>query len=367
MSPTRPWSLLALKLVAAVVLTSRPEAVAYEAPAKFLIVSNAQTGLVQYGSLPVNGGNLSMHTLIEAFTGLQHPQGLAVDQKRKLLLIADTGLRKIVSYGLSLHGGKLHVDEQTPVAEDVEARWVVADGTGNVYFSDEAGSKIFTISAQDVSDGNTKPSEVFDSSVSVSGPGGVAADNFYVYWTNKVGGKQTGSVVRALVPRNAKGGNNAAASLLDQSRQQSLSKRRLGRQAGAAQTVQVLESNTDKSYGLCLAVNQMFYTDPEKNVWAANKTGGDPVAITSKLSSPRGCAWDGLNTLYVADRSLGGIYSFQAPMYSLAETKLTRVADAEEAFGLAVFSKGRRGAASAWPVLLIFLSLLHVASGNLRQ
>mmetsp|Transcript_21248 Transcript_21248/g.46892 ORF Transcript_21248/g.46892 Transcript_21248/m.46892 type:complete len:160 (+) Transcript_21248:105-584(+) len=111
----------------------------YVEPRKFLLASNARNGTIYYGQISNNGSVPHMKVLVKE--GLEHPQGIAVDQKRSLLLVADSGLRKVVSYGLSLNGDTMSVDEQTSVADDADVRWVAVDGTGNVLFTDELRQK----------------------------------------------------------------------------------------------------------------------------------------------------------------------------------------------------------------------------------
>jgi len=288
-----------------------------------LIVSNARNGSIGYVRLSRDGNLSEVKTLIDK--DLVHPQGIAVDQKRQLLLIADSELRKVVSYGLMVHqDGTLGVDEQTPVAEDIASRWVAVDGPGNVYFTDEENSKVLKISAAQVLDGDTKPRPVFqehkgDGDGSILAPGGVATDNFHVFWTNKEQGEKVGTVMKAL--QGPTKSNTTGAEL----------------------NSHALAKNVQKAYGLCLAMGNLYYTDSEKHVYAVPTKGdGKAVTVNSELSNPRGCAWDGESTIYIADRSADGVFALPAPSLSLAEAKATKVATFEGAFGVAVFS-------SAWP------------------
>mmetsp|Transcript_61218 Transcript_61218/g.200095 ORF Transcript_61218/g.200095 Transcript_61218/m.200095 type:complete len:314 (+) Transcript_61218:164-1105(+) len=196
----------------------------YVPPTKYLIVSNARNGTIGYVKLSRTGQHSPVRILIDK--QLVHPQGIAVDQKRQLLLIADSELKKVVSYGLLVReDGSLGVDEQTPVAEDVEARWVTVDGLGNVYLTDEEQGKVFKISAQQMLDGDTEARPAYaeagpgDSSGgvaaggAVSAPGGIATDNFHVFWTNKEQGETVGTVMKALqVPGRASGGGGGSSN-----------------------------------------------------------------------------------------------------------------------------------------------------------
>merc|ERR1719213_741963 len=115
----------------------------------------------------------------------------------------------------------------------------------------------------------------------VSAPGGIAMDNYYVYWSNKLEPTQHGTIVRA--PHDP----NAAPEKLE-------------------------EAITDKSYGVCTAVNNVFFTAESKSLYGINRNGGGSVKVSSEFGEARGCAWDGANTVYVADRKNNKVYSFPA-------------------------------------------------------
>lgn len=325
----------------------RPCAGTYVRPSKYLLVTDAQTGGISYGKVSRSGNITEMRSLVSE--GLIHPQGIAVDQKRNLLLVADSGLRKVVSYGLTTSGDSLLVDEQVPVAENVEARWVAVDSLGDVYFTDELGNRLMKVTVQRILDGDTTPEVVLaaDSDSHISSPGGIASDNFYLYWTNKVNGNQVGSVVRSLLE---------TSSNLTENRTQSGNETEPAR---VQRQTQKLATNVQKSYGVCLAIDNVIFTDMENNVYAVKRDSSDsPVVVTSALQNPRGCAWDGDSTVYIADRSLGGVYAMSAPMVSLAQADIRRVADAPDAFGVAVFSSARPALRPFGMVLALMLAAL---------
>lgn len=321
--PLLPSPRAALPLVLALCgLAGRGVRGSYTPPTKFLIVSNALNGSVGYIQLSRDGNFSEAKTLIDK--DLVRPQGIAVDQKRQLLLIADSELKKVVSYGLIVHeDGTLGVDEQTPVAEDVPARWVAVDGLGDVYFTDEEDSKVLKVSAGQLLDGDTKPRPVFadpsgNGAGSIRSPGGVATDNFHVYWTNKENAQNVGTVVKAL---QGPARSNAT---------------------GAEMDAKVLATNLDKAYGLCFAMGTLYYTGTEKNVFAVAAKGSNVVTVSSELSNPRGCVWDGESTIYVADRSADGIFALPTRSLALVQAPAKKVAAFEGAFGVAVFSSARR-------------------------
>jgi hypothetical protein len=375
-----------LSLLLATLLGRHLAGANYEPPAKYLIISNAFNGTISYVKLPGR-------EVVPLITGLGHPQGLAVDQKRQLLLVADSQLERVVSYGLSLDSdGALSVDEQTPLIERIESRSVSVDGSGNVFASDETGNRIVRLPAQKIIMGDTAGELLYAASgtrtlpaatslaqarvtrtvaeeaylaldgapqilggadeaqalgaegnslsppvagAALSAPGGVATDNFYVYWTNKVDGDQVGTVVRDLAVRPT----NTT-------------------QAGP-QRAEVLASNAPKAYGLCLALDNVFFTGFDSHVYAVKSTGGDVVTISSNFSSPRGCAWDGDSTVYIADRSANAIFAIPASQASLTQARPQKVVDFQDAFGVAVFSGAR--APYLWATVSILILGLLIA------
>merc|ERR1719235_982233 len=87
----------------------------------------------------------------------------------------------------------------------------------------------------------------------VSSPGGVAVDNFHVYWGNRVLGTKVGSVVK---------GFEVTAANAD------------------TETVQAIASNVDKVFGVCLAENNIFFSVPKSHLYAVDKSGTN----TSKVN-----------------------------------------------------------------------------------
>lgn len=301
--------------LASVVLASF--SVALSQTTGFLLISAPVEGRVSWVRLPEDDSyeGLTPTTLIDS--GLRFPQGIAVDQQRKLLYVTDPDARKIYSYRLKLSEFDIAIEgEQTVVCHEAESRWIAVDGVGNVFFSDEPRNLILTIPAakaqQSLRGGEaTVPEVVFTgSSISaVNDPGGIAVDNFHVYWTNKHWGTQVGSVVR---------GSERPASSSDTG------------------TVSVLARNVVKSYGICLALDNIYYTDSEKFLYGVKKSGGPATEVSSQLQHPRGCAWDGDGTVYVADRKQNAVFAFASNMHKITGVELRKVFDIEDAFGLAV-------------------------------
>lgn len=307
------------------------------AKSKFLIISAPRDGKVAYYRIPSGSSSRAWsegkpHNLITS--GLIHPQGIAV--KKDKLYVADPDSRKILSYSLISQGGHLVATNSQVAMDDVEARWVAVDGKGNLYATDEPENRILKVSAKKLASGNPLPEVIYDgaSLSSVSNPGGIVADNFHTYWVNKAIGTQAGSLIQA-----------AAASP----------------PSSFLQSVRSLSKNTDKSYGVCMALDNIYYTQPESTVTAVKKDGSTVSTVSAHFHNPRGCTWDGDGTVYVADRGAGAIFSFPGNMKELAPSLIQKKVDFEDAFGVAVFSAARAWSAVGALVLTAVVSIAHLS------
>lgn len=285
----------------------------------FLLISTPRSGKIQYVKIPTNGDLTGAKPLTLIEKGLMHPQGLAIDHKRKRLFVADPDVQKIYAYQITVNGDTLSTDgRQTIISEKVESRWVAVDGLGNIFFSDEPKSRIMKITMSKILRGNTNAEEVYTGQQmsQVNRPGGVAVDNFHVFWSNKRLGTKSGAVVKAseVVDTSGPLENNIA----------------------------VLAANSPKSYGVCLALNNVFYTDAEKHIYGVKKTGGAVVEVSSVLQNPRGCVWDGDGTVFVADRSQNAVFSFPGNMHKISHADVKKSFDIDDAFGLAFLSSATR-------------------------
>lgn len=242
--------------------------------------------------------------------GLSNPMGLAVDPKTDRLFVADPALNRILKYQLVFGDGKLVATDMDTAAQDVEAKWVAVDGVGNLFFTNEKENLIQKIDSESVRTGfPQRIVTLYDASgarntLGVSSPAGITADNFHVRWANKGSGTQVGSIVQGM--------ENPDPHL----------KR--------------LSHSNLKSYGVCLSQNNLYYTDEKHHVYGMLASGGTPTIVTDKLKSPRGCVWDGDGTIFVADSTGDGIYSFSGA--SLLPTRISKVGSVTDPWGLAVIS-----------------------------
>jgi len=281
-------------------------------PSGFLLMTTPQNARIAWVRLPENGDftGIKPQVLIEA--GLQHPQGISIDKKRKRLYVADPDAQKIYAYQLTIVNNALTTDgKQIVVSSGAESRWVAVDASGNVFFSDEPRNQILKVPAVRVLRGEAEPEVVYSGEglAEVSEPGGIAVDNFHVFWTNKHFGTEVGSLVR---------GSEAPPSDPDMT------------------SLSVLARNSVKCYGVCIAMGNVFFTDSEKKVYGVKKNGGPVAEVSSILDKPRGCAWDGDGTVYIADRGAGAVYSFASNMHVISPSAVKRAFEFQDAFGLAV-------------------------------
>lgn len=321
--------MLRLLLAVIVVLLLIASSMANE-KSKFILVSAPRSATVVYFSQSDPG---KVNPLIQR--GLKAPQGLAVDQARMKLYVADPDHRKIFSYGLYFKRGALYADEDPAVAaQNVEARWVTVDGVGNIFLSDERNNLIQKVSAEQLRKGDPSPVTLYSGKAvaGVSAPGGVAVDNFHIFWSNKALGATVGSIVKGFEhPPDT----NIAAS------------------------VRAIAKNAKKVYGLCLTGSNVYFTNADKFIYGVKKNGGPIAEVSDKLQEPRGCSWDGDGTVYIADKVGNKVYSFPGNMRNIAPARLTQVVDFEDAFGVAVVSNAHRS------VLVVFLAVPLTALASL--
>jgi hypothetical protein len=303
---------------------------ATEGNPRFLFISSSQTSEIKYITLPnlaafVDDESNDKPEDVEKTTlisGLSAPAGLAVWQGKDnaYLYVADVGQSKILAYELfsSIDLRSVTAGSATTVASDLSHVYGLAlDGFGNLYFALDDGS-IGVLNAENgvVSSGATKTMIYTTSSSSkVSKPAALAADAFYVYWGNTDSGATTGSVVKAF-ERDAE---KLKTTYPDYPK--------------------ALAKNSDKAMGVCLARTNVFYTGESQTLFGVSSDGGTPVEISHGFQSPRGCAYDGDNTLYVADSDGGAIYSLPGNFLALrAVNRLTKIATSTSPENVAIFS-----------------------------
>lgn len=283
--------------------------------------------------------------------GLRSPKGLAVfqSQNASVLYVSDDEAQNIYAYDLQYSSSKrgvgtLSAGAQRRVCEGVQGGtpWLAVDGLGNLFFAAGESGQVQMISVADLFSGNPATPKVLYASdqATVSTPGGIATDNYFVYWTNQDAGESAGTVVRAYetVPANP---------------------------ATASTTYpKQLAANAAAAVSVCLARDVVFYTGITTSLFAVKRDGGSIAEVSNKFGQPRGCIYDTEGTLYVTDGD-GSIYSLPANFVTLRVVRrLTKVMTVNDPWQPAIFSAGiqRAGASSIGPMRFLSLLLMLFAA-----
>mmetsp|Transcript_17011 Transcript_17011/g.40994 ORF Transcript_17011/g.40994 Transcript_17011/m.40994 type:complete len:327 (-) Transcript_17011:25-1005(-) len=306
-------------------------------PTNYLFVTSPQQGtlsVVKHAAGDPGGGTVT--TLLEA-PALEAPMGVAVDRQRMRLFVSDLTKKNIYMLPLSHTAGRVALADPSAkprvAVEGVETRWLAVDLDGNLMYSEEVLNRIMFVpvtafgtsgflAGASVSGSMTTVLAEAPKEPGVSNPGDVAGDVRAVYWTNKLDGQTVGSVMRV---------ENNTAPL-------------------------AIARNADKVYGLAVTPTLAFFSDGNGDIFGSGKYGGsDAVLVTSAAASPRGLAYDGDGSIYVADKG-GTVWSFPGgTRVARPWNNLTKVADVLDATGIAAMQM----ASAAWsaavvPAFLIF-------------
>lgn len=286
---------------------------------EYVVISQPRLHTVVYAKVNMYQYDPGNDTFPLVTAGLKNPMGLAVDNNRGRLFVADSEAGKVFMYNLKYQDGYLNTDGKQHVAASggLEPRWVSVSENGDLFVTDEASNLIVKVAAAQLKALEATPTEVFSGSgvKSVSSPGGISVDNQDIFWVNKMDGQDKGTVVKGL--------------------DHTLGKKKKGQTSAPT----VLASQKVKAFGCCTAANNIFYTVEEKYVYAIKKSGGSAVPVVDSLISPRGCAWDGANTVYIADRGGNALMFFPSGMHSLKLADVHTMIMVEDPFGVAVALK----------------------------
>lgn len=332
-------------------------------PGTFLVASLPAEGKVVYSKMK-NGQSLAkgrMFPIVDG--GLLMPHGIAIDKLHGLLYVADPQQKSIFQYKLSISGDELSSDGvQLLVMGGREVHWVTCDRRGDLFFTDGPSRQVLKMTwptidglmkgkflagdlttikqeeeeelaaaaaaeAREFSGKAKQPKreavpEIYTlyeaaDNPHVSFPGGIASDDIHIFFSNEKRGGQAGSVVEGEV--------DPKAPLTGASEE--------GPQPFSSTQ---LASNTDNAFGVALTFDKIIYTDDTENVWGMPINGGSPVKMAGGLVQPRGLAWDGDSTMFVADTQANSIKAF--PVGQLRSNGLDGVTAVHSAWGLAILT-----------------------------
>lgn len=264
--------------------------------------------------------------LESADQGLQQPEGVAVWHGRDsaVLYVADVAAQKIFAYSIvvSLVPGTLQAGPQQTVASDIgSVTGLAVDGSGNLFYTTNDG-QVGRLPAENLSPlNNPVPTILYtsDSQKAVSNPYGLAADSFNLFWTNQVNGQTNGAVIKAF-----------------ERDPQALAEK-------YPDYPKIMAKNVPKAAGVCLAKNNVFFTGylggQAQLLYGVKAAGGAITEVYKGFQSAAGCAYDGENTLYVADVKAQAIYSLPAnfPVFRSVK-RVQKAVDADAPGGVAVFT-----------------------------
>jgi len=326
------------------------------APPEVLLMSSSPEQKVSWalfrGSEAAEG---VVRPLIDA--GLVDPRGLAYHAGTGALFVADVGQGSIFRYILEAVpcsrakcggvGVELRVDgTQVLIVEDVQAPYVAVDAAGDLFFTDQRRNLVCRIQSETIqrlahtnmaaadlqyvpvqqvppwSRASGRPQIILlyrgDVLPLVRVPAGIDSDGVRVAWSNVepehsaayAGGGGAPSVAlasAAAYPMNVD--NHVEARML---------------------------SASTGTFGDVLLTNMMaLYTAADADIFGVCQRDGRTVLVSDGLGEPRGLAWGGAGTAYVADSAASAVYSF--PVGSCHDDlPLRRVASFHGVFGLAV-------------------------------
>eukprot|EP00933_Yihiella_yeosuensis_P022199 TRINITY_DN17478_c0_g1_i1.p1 TRINITY_DN17478_c0_g1~~TRINITY_DN17478_c0_g1_i1.p1 ORF type:complete len:416 (-),score=87.86 TRINITY_DN17478_c0_g1_i1:187-1434(-) len=350
-------------------------------PHQFLLISSPVQKKIVYTQL-MNFKSSTGRTFALVDSGLVDPRGMSLDRDRGALYVADKGAKKIYRYHIykkedPQYGLQLITDGvQLVVADNADTEWVHVDMNGDVFYSDAAlrtinripsnvvqclakgqysSSDLVLISQKQMQglssnaslDEGGQPTSmsnqarmseeattdepphiftVYEGKVNpnVGTPAGVVSDGARLFWANAQQGSFFGSVVEGEVDPQVPQG-----------------------QPFKAFPSKVLTNTTELAYGMAASNKMVFFSTADKGLGSVNglAQNGAMFSFATGLSAPKGLAWDGDQTMYVADSEASGVYSF--PIGRLIDSApLEKSASLQGAFGVALFGENDK----AWNI-----------------
>jgi len=343
-------------------------------PTQFLLITSPSEAKIVWTPL-VNFQSSKGRSFALVDSGLVAPKGLAFDKQNGHLYVADSGAQKIFRYTLLVQteGGEYKLTTtgvRLTISEGHPVEWVAVDDVGNVFYTatdtnninkittevmEKLATGLFdvkelqvksekTLEAQSATEAaaalSSKSNEsdatptdaptvepyiysIYEAELNphVSAPGSIMVDGPDLYWTNQADAKTSGTVVKGEV--NPKPETTLSGPV--------------------AYPAVAITNYTDGAMGMAKTGTLLFYTanstDSENGlVEAMMLEGGTVLDLVDSLAGPRGLAWDGDQTVYVADTVGGAVYSFPAGRL-MGNAPITKTVDIKGAYGLAILSE----------------------------
>jgi len=261
------------------------------ATTRYMLLSSPQKGMVYY----IRMNNVEEESMGKPVSEISlfacgKPQGIAVDQSRSILYVADAETNSIIGTELSvMPDGSLISGPKVPIKSSTKALWISVDSHGNLFYSRTQTKEIMMISAATASSvfqgkiAPSQPVQLYAANgmppiLKVRTPHGVYVDDTNLYWVNGAIGE--GVLMRGLEkPSDLKE--------LD---------------------IKVMQKDGGAAFGVCGSPEHIYYTSKE-HVFGIPKDGGNVTILSTVLLQPRGCSWDGSGGLWVADKD-GQIFRF---------------------------------------------------------
>lgn len=334
----------------------------------------------------------SIRALVGA--GLSKPSGIAYSATDSALYVADPGAKRIMRYQIEVQPCPENVDPMAdPSTRDwrcfpetvkykvvvqgvpsvimtgVSAEWVSVDPDGNVYYTDQEARSVNKIPQQLVSQiriGSVAPENVLIMSekevqalatttgVDINGtmvatttalptprgpntgavyalyeagmsdaigtPGGLVVSGTELFFGNRVGAQSKGDVVQCMSDPE-----QVPPMGLDASGEEETF------------TTVPLSRNAFGVYGVVRTFKHVIFSDQKNNVYGVSPSLGtqNATTLTRSLGAPRGLAWDGDNTVFIADETNDAIF-WMGCSTLMADRPITPVVRFSGPFGLAL-------------------------------
>ncbi|CAK0873288.1 unnamed protein product [Prorocentrum cordatum] len=358
--PPRPegrrWTLVALlgacggaPPAAGALLAGGPQALTPSGPpSRYIFVSSPSMGNVYYSQLP------SFHDLTlpsakrpaveatvlidgkaskcegwgcpeDADEGLREPRALALHQQASgagTLYVADSQAAAIFSYRIWMNDIGISVGPQrrvlTSLSYSVGA--MALDSLGNLFFSEEAWGRRHPHARR------------------LGGREGRQGGGGRVLRGGRLGEGPSRARRRQLLLGGCCGGlwpkGDTSSGIVARAPER--------RAQGSNASVEVLAANSDLyqeiAVNVCLARDNLFFTGESEYLFAVKISGGMIANVSRAFSAPKGCAYDGESTLYVADAGSNAVYSLPANMAALRPVRhTTKVVSVEGPDQIAIF------------------------------